>query len=141
MPAYTLGAMLALLLSLSLSGCAHKVKVTSEPPGAAVFFRGKKKGVTPVEFTTVWTPHVGNGARRFRLRVSLPGHRTVVTSIGSDVRIWRYLLHPFRGGVARCLFPPFEWREGACIGPRSTRHMVLVPNHGPSGTWNVEDVQ
>ncbi|MCP4809662.1 MAG: PEGA domain-containing protein [Proteobacteria bacterium] len=130
-----------LVLASLILGCAHKVSVTSDPPGAAVFFRGQKRGVTPVEFTTVWTPHVGNGARRYRLRVQLPGHRPVVTSIGPDMRVWRYAVQPLRGGIAGCLLPPFDWAGGACIHPRSSRHMVMVVDHGPAGTWTPDDAQ
>jgi hypothetical protein len=133
--------MLQLLLALSLGGCVHKVRVESEPPGATVFFKGKRVGVTPTEFTTVWTPHVSNQARRYRLRVVLPDHRPVVTTIGPEVRLWRYLLHPLRAGIGPCFVPPFEWAGGQCLKPRSSRGFVLVRDHGPAGTWTPEDAQ
>lgn len=37
-----------MLLLLLLAGCAHRVELTSSPPGAMVTWRGRRVGPTPV---------------------------------------------------------------------------------------------
>lgn len=45
---------LGLLLSLAMS-CTHsRLSIQSDPPGAEVFFDGKPKGTTPVDFDFKW---------------------------------------------------------------------------------------
>ncbi len=132
-----------MLLALLLNACLmHKVRVESDPPGALVVYAGKRKGVTPVEFMTVASPHIRSGRPRHRLKVSLPGHRGVVTDLGSHLTLREHLFHPFRGRPLRCLVPPWDdLRGGACLSPRTRLTLVLVKKHGPSGTWNSEDVE
>lgn len=130
-PRRRLPALLALLLaSLWLQGCiVHRVRVESEPPGAVVRLDGRVKGVTPLEFNTVWVPALTRTfPKAYKLRVTLPGYRPVTTSLRADVRLWRYLIHPFRV------------REMLGLRPRSIRRVVLVARHGPAGTWGPEDV-
>ncbi|MCB9763966.1 MAG: PEGA domain-containing protein [Alphaproteobacteria bacterium] len=124
--------LLALVLA---SGCVvHRVRVESEPPGAVVKLDGKVKGVTPLEFNTVWTPPF---SKKYEVRVTLPGYRPVASvkpswwqasPLRRDVRLWRYALHLLR------------WRMIVGVAPRTTLNYVLVPEHGPSGTWTPEDV-
>ncbi|MFT5585661.1 MAG: hypothetical protein ACI9VR_003254 [Cognaticolwellia sp.] len=142
-----------LLLSASFLGCfPHKVRIESEPPGAQVQINRRKMGTTPVEFTVLTLPHLrtdsGCDAQRikrrrcrFHVQVSLPGYRTLHTTIGQDARAWRHLLHPLRGGAWECLIPPFQWRGGKCVAPHSRREVVLVADHGPTGTWTPEDAK
>ncbi|MCC7070932.1 MAG: PEGA domain-containing protein [Deltaproteobacteria bacterium] len=46
-------ALTALALLVCAAGCAHSIRVESEPPGATVFVGGKRVGTTPVELTEV----------------------------------------------------------------------------------------
>lgn len=135
--------MSSLLLALLLNGClVHKVRVESEPPGAVVVYAGKRKGVTPVEFVAVSSPHIRSGRPRHRLKVSLPGHRQVVTDLGPRITLREHVFHPFRGRPLRCLVPPWnDIRGGGCLSPRTRLTLVLVKKHGPAGTWNPEDVE
>lgn len=124
---------LLLLLLLSQACVVHRVRVESEPPGAVVRLDGKVRGVTPVEFNTVWTPPF---VKDYVLGLSLPGYRPVRTEGGwnhpsplrREVRFWRYLLHPL------------SWMKIIGRAPRSKYTFVLVPEHGPAGTWTPEDV-
>ena len=134
--------MLSLLLMMGLSGCLHKVRVESDPPGAAVVYAGKRKGVTPVEFMAVSVPVVRKDLKRHRLRVTLPGHRTVTADLSPHLRLRKHLRHPFRGRPLLCLLPPYnDLRGGVCLAPRTAMTVVLVKEHGPSGTWAPEDVE
>lgn len=63
----------ALLLALGLSaGCAHRVMVSSDPPGAEVMLGRRSYGVTPVEVKISWLP-----GRSREIKVRAPGRRTV----------------------------------------------------------------
>lgn len=140
-----------LLLGVFLGCFPHKVRVETEPPGAQVQVNRRTVGTTPLEFTVVTWPHLRADTGcdpkkrvrrrcRFHLRVSLPGYRTVETTIGQDARWWRHVLHPLRGGAWDCLIPPFQWKEGRCVSPHTQRSLVLTKDHGPSGTWAPEEV-
>lgn len=134
--------MTSLLLALLLNGCVvHKVRVESTPPGATVVYAGKRKGVTPVEFMTVSSPHVRSGRRRHRLKVSLPGYRPMVTDLGPHTGLWHHLFRPFAGRPLACLVPPYgDIKDGRCLSPRTSLTFVLIEEHGPAGTWGPEDV-
>lgn len=126
---------LAVALGGLAPGClVHRVRVESEPPGAVVRVNGKVRGSTPLEFRVVWTPPL---VRSYPMQLTLPGYRPVVADaegwlrpspLRRDVRLWRYLLHPFRV------------RQWLGLEARSSFHYVLVPEHGPSGTWNAEEL-
>ena len=48
----------AALLSLGLGGCIRsRVTITSDPPKAEVFFRGRPRGVTPITIPFIWYWH------------------------------------------------------------------------------------
>lgn len=124
-----------LVLLLLAQGCVvHRVRVESDPPGAVVRLDGKVRGVTPIEFNTVWTPPL---FKSYNLGLTLPGYRQVQASgtwsapspLRREVRLWRYLLHPLR------------WKQILGREPRSKITVVLVPEHGPAGTWTPEDVR
>ena len=112
------------MLSLTLAGCAHRVRVESVPPGATVWLDEQIVGVTPMERTLVWNP-----LRRFRAvtaTVALDGYRSVPIDLSNRVtmrRIWRDI---FGRSLRR-------------TEPRFTHTVRLVDEHGPSGTWTRED--
>jgi PEGA domain len=113
-----------LILSLSLAGCAHRVRVESVPAGATVWINEKMVGVTPMERTLVWNP-----LRRLRdvtATVSLDGYRSVPIDLSNRVtmrRIWRDLIG----------------RKLRRTEPRFTHTVRLIDEHGPTGTWTRED--
>lgn len=123
-----------LLLLMTQACVVHRVRVESQPPGAVVRLDGKVRGVTPLEFNTVWTPPL---TKRYTVGLTLPGYRPVQAEgtwlqpspLRREVRLWRYLLHPLRV------------RQWLGVEPRSTYSYVLVPEHGPSGTWTLEDLR
>ena len=80
-------------------------------------------------FRSLWVPAVTRSfPKAYRLRVTLPGHRPVTTSLRDDARLWRYALHPLR----------FRMLLG--LEPRSVRRFVLVAVHDAAGPWGPEDV-
>jgi len=117
-----------LLLALALAsavGCAHRVQVSSQPPGAEVRFRGKAVGTTPCEFTTLWVP-----LRRMNVQLRLPGQRTTTFHLNDDTGPFRLL-----GDVLR----PWRWARLVGAQVRTRHEVVLVRRHGRSGTWSPED--
>lgn len=112
------------LVGLLGAGCMHRVRVESSPPGAVVRLNGERIGVTPMEFKTRWNP-----AGRYRLLVKLPGYRPVKVRFRDDVRLWRYPLRLF-----------FKPRRVVQRTPHSHFRVVMVPDHGPAGTWTPADM-
>ncbi|MCK6525057.1 PEGA domain-containing protein [Myxococcota bacterium] len=125
-----------MLAALGLAqGCiVHKVRVESEPAGARVELDGRFKGTTPTEFRVIYTPPL---TRRYDVAVMLPGYRTVESTgdgllhpspLRQEVRLWRYVLHPF------------ALKKIVGLEPRSTYRYALVEDHGPAGTWTSEEL-
>ena len=63
---------LALSMALSASGCARRVLVVSDPPGASVRRNREPLGATPLELRVWWVPFW-----RQEVRVSMAGYRSV----------------------------------------------------------------
>lgn len=115
-----------LLASLSFAaGCAHRVRVSSQPQGAEVRYRGDVVGTTPCEFSALWLPF-----RRMNVQLRLPGRRTTSFRLNKDTGPLRLL--------GEVLTP---WRWGRWVGrDLRTRHqVVLVRRHGRAGTWSPAD--
>lgn len=112
-------------LAFALSGCAHRVRIASDPPGAEVRYRGKVVGNTPVEFTRVWWPF-----SRMPVELRLPGQRRTRLLLGRDYGFFRFV-----GEVLR----PWRWPRFAGAQIRTRHHVVMVRRHGAAGTWDVED--
>ena len=119
-------ALAALAAALSGGGCKHRVLVESDPPGATVRLDKAREGITPVEFRVGWVPLF---FKRYDKKVKLPGYRTVETSIRDDVRlgapIWRATWHP---------------GEALDRDPLHHYEFILIPDHGPAGTWTPDEV-
>jgi hypothetical protein len=115
---------LALGLAVA-TGCAHRVRVSSQPPGAEVRYRGKVVGATPCEFTTLWVPF-----RKMNVQLRLPGRRTTTMHLNRDTGPFRLL--------GEVLTP---WRWGRFVGRqvRADHQLVMVRKHGRAGTWTPED--
>lgn len=117
-----------MLLALGLAlqpGCAHRVRVSSQPPGAEVRFRGRLVGTTPCEFTTLWAP-----LRRMNVQLRLPGQRTTTLHLNDDTGPLRLI-----GDILR----PWRWARLVGRQVRTEHDVVLVRRHGRAGTWTPED--
>lgn len=106
-----------------LLACMHHVRLTSEPAGAFVYVDGERVGSTPMmlEVAPAQNPDV---------RVWLPGYRSLTFEAGKRVSFWSFV------GEAVTL------RWGKLRGERryGSWNVLLVPEHGPVGTWSPEDV-
>ncbi len=118
-------ALLALLaLAVWGTGCAYRATLHTNPVGAAVYLDNEPAGIAPVPITI----RAFSGPRD--VRVELPGYRPLELELRGERRLvarLRYALtHP---GVVLGTSPP------------PIRTLVLIPEHGPAGTWTPEDVE
>jgi len=126
----------ALALTLAVSGCAYKVHVESDPPGATLVLPPSAKVTLPRRIgadrsvalpATVrlrWFPF-----QRHVALVSAPGYRPLEVSLG---RHW-----------ARAVDwsdPVFWPRQSARIRADVVVSVRLVPEHGQAGTWTADSV-
>jgi hypothetical protein len=116
--------LLALLL-LASSGCAHRVAITSDPMGAQVR-RGKRTlEPTPTE-VVVWSVPFS----RPEVELTMPGYRPMLVELRKDKkparRAWEFLT--------------FRYRRALALVPNSRHQVIMVPAHGPAGTWTSDDV-
>ena len=116
----------ALLLLALTAGCKHRVLIESDPPGASVRLDKSRKGITPVEFKVGWVPIF---FKRYNVRVKLPDYRTVETSIRDDMRFW--------APTWRAVWHPGEALDRV---PLHAYEFIMIPDHGPAGTWSPEEV-
>ena len=114
----------ALAAAAFLAGCAHRVALDSDPPGATVHRGEAVIGVTPTEVRLRWWP-----GRRLPVEVASPGYRSAAIRLDEDVGILRV------AGEVLTL----RWRRLLGLRPRAVHRLVLVPEHGPAGTWTPED--
>ena len=117
------GLTLAFLLWCG-SGCAYKMKLASSPAGAEVTLPSGETVVTPTVVKLRWAPF---GKQMVIARAA--GFRPLEVDLRrEEIRASHY----FRDA----LFRPKTWL-GA---PRGEVSLILVPEHGPVGTWTPEDV-
>ena len=115
-----------LIFLFALSGCAHRVMLDSDPPGATIKMDGEMVGVTPTELQVRWVPFRSN-----ELQLKLPRRRSVTLDLHKDV------------GLMRLCWEVLSFRWGKLLGrvPRTHHRAHFVQNHGPAGTWTPEDVK
>lgn len=118
-------ALLALLAVLA-AGCAHRVRVESDPQGASVKAGKRMRGPTPQELTFLWLPF-----RALPVRVSAPGYRAVELHAHEYAGLWTFTKELFG----------LRFRRLAGLEPRATIQVVLVREHGPVGTWTEEEIE
>ncbi len=116
----------ALLFSIAVAvGCAHRVAVSSDPLGAQVRQGEDTIGSTPTELL-VWSIPFS----RPELRLTMPGYRPTVVDLRKDkkplLRLWELLT--------------FRYKRAFAIVPNSAHQVLMVPVHGPAGTWSPEDI-
>lgn len=112
------------LLWLACAGCPYKVTLTSDPTPAEVLLPDGRTVVTPAEVKLRWVPFGHQ-----RITASAPRHRALEVDLRkTEIRFWRFV----GGTIAR----------PATLGgrPRGEVELVLVPEHGPAGSWSPEDV-
>ncbi len=109
-----------------LTGCRHQVEINSTPYGADVYWNGNNIGKTPFEHTFWWYP-----TRKLSVTVQYFGYRSSVLDVHRSISplvIADDIIH-------------FRWLKLVGTNSRTTFHAVMVPEHGPAGTWTPEDAQ
>ncbi len=101
------------LALLVLLGCTYTLRVVSEPSPALVQLQDGRRISTPGEVKLRWRP-----LRRTTATVTAAGYRPL------EVALHRLRL---RSGRA------FSGQRGEVL-------VVLVPEHGPVGTWSADEV-
>jgi len=109
-----------------LSGCAHRVLIESDPPGASVRIGQKMVGVTPTEVKVTWLPF-----KEIPVSVNLPGRRTIILDLQQDLN------------MATVGWQAATFQFGKISGnvSRGVHRAQFVRHHGPAGTWAPEEVR
>ncbi len=114
------------MIGLLLAGCAWRVLVESGPVPAEIVLPNEERVVTPAEVKLRWVPF-----GRQHVTLSARGYRPIEVDLRKDeIRFFRYVGTTVRG--AR--------RYGEKEGSRGEIRYMLVPDHGPVGTWTAEDI-
>ncbi len=116
---------LAALVLASVVGCAHRVAISSDPLGAQVRKGKRTVGATPTE-VVIWSIPFS----RPKLRLTMPGYRPMVVELRRDKR-------PVRRFWELVTFRP---RRALALVPNGIHQVIMVPVHGPAGTWTADDV-
>lgn len=120
-------ALMSLLLSLSLGlGCAHRVEIHSEPPGATIKVARRVIGPAPQQVRFLWWP-----GRAMRVKVEARDYRPLVIEVGDTVSAGRFVLDFFT----------FRYKQIVGLKPRATINVLLVREHPPAGGWTPADVK
>lgn len=106
------------MIALALAACAYTVTITSSPMPAQVLLPDGRTVVTPAQ---VELPPL----RAWPVVVSAPGHRPVTADVRRAIGPGRVL--------ATAPWHRSGWKAGT---PRGEIRVVLVSEHGPSGTWS-----
>lgn len=108
------------------SSCRHTVEIESAPYGADVYWKDQNIGQTPMEYSFWWYP-----TRRIPLTVQYFGYRTSVLDVHRSISpliIADDIIH-------------FRLMRLIGLNTRNTHNAILIPEHGPSGTWTPDDAQ
>ena len=118
--------LIRLFFCVFLGGCAHRVMLESDPPGATIKMDGEMVGVTPTELQVTWVPFRDN-----QVQLKMPQRRSVTLDLHKDLSLLR-----LTGEI-------FTFRWGRLMGkvPRAHHRAHFVRHHGPSGTWAPEDAK
>jgi hypothetical protein len=115
---------LAPWLLLACGGCHYKVVLTSDPPTAEVLLPDGRTVVTPAEVTFDWVPFGHQ-----RITATAPRHRPLEVDLRrTEIRFWRFV-----GGTLA--------HPATLTGrPRGEVELLLVPEHGPPGSWDPKEI-
>ena len=117
---------LTVLVFLAALGCAHTVRIESDPSGANIKQGRKVVGVTPADVKVKWVPF-----KPIPITLDAPGRRTMKLDLSQDVGLWMVT------------WEGLTLQTGKLSGrvPRATHRAQFVRHHGPMGTWAPEDVK
>ena len=99
---------------LMLWSCTYSVHIATRPTPALISLPDGTRIVSPADTRLKWSP-----LKRQTLTVSAQGHRPITVNI-RDLRL----------------------RSGRALsGQKGDLELILVPQHGSSGTWTEDDVK
>lgn len=105
-------------LVLLCSGCAYKVALKSTPSAVLVELPGGAVLPTPGTYVARWAPF-----NSVPIRATARGYRPLEVDLRrTEVRFGRFLIRGFRNQ------------------PRGEVQLIMVPEHGPVGTWIEQDL-
>ena len=108
------------VILLQTLACRHKIEIESAPYGADVYWKEESLGKTPMEYTFWWYP-----GRRIPITVQYFGYRTSILDVHRSISPLIIADDIIHVRVMRLLG----------LKPRNVHSAVLVPEHGPAGTW------
>ena len=114
------------VILLQTLACRHKIEIESAPYGADVHWKEESLGKTPMEYTFWWYP-----GRRIPITVQYFGYRTSVLDVHRSISPLIVADDIVHLRILRLLG----------LETRNVHSAVLVPEHGPSGTWTPKDAQ
>ena len=114
------------VILLQTLACRHKIEIESAPYGADVYWKEESLGKTPMEYTFWWYP-----GRRIPITIQYFGYRTNVLNVHRSISPLIIADDIIHIRIMRLLG----------LKTRNVHSAVLVPEHGPSGTWTPEDAQ
>ena len=117
---------IALASAWLLVGCQHQVAIRSVPAGAALYLNDEPIGATPHALTVKWKP-----SQELILRAEAQGYRPLKVNLQDDLSIRKWVEDVFR----------FRWRRLKGTTVRTEHELLFIREHGPSGTWSVEEAR
>lgn len=116
--------MKSLLFLWFVSGCAYRVTLISSPTPANVELPNGDRVSTPADVSLRWVPFGHQ-----RIVATATGYRPIEVDLRkTEVRSWRLL------------FGPITHPQVLNGAPRGEVQLLLVPEHGPVGSWTEEDI-
>jgi hypothetical protein len=114
----------AALLALLLPGCAYRVTLASRPSAVTVALPDGSRVTTPAEVRLRWVPFGHQ-----RVTATADGYRPLTVDLRRDEIRWsRFVI----GTIAH---------PSVLSGkPRGEVELVLIPEHGPVGSWTEDDI-
>ena len=102
-------------------GCSFSVHMTTAPEMAVIRLADGTELSAPTVHTFKCAPFTPQ-----RVEISAPGYRSATYNLRSGVvGFWHYLHRP-------------RWVDGD-ESARNTVRFILVPEHGPAGTWSEDE--
>lgn len=114
------------LFAATLSGCVYHLRVESYPNGATLTIGDAEAHVLPADLNLKWRPF-----RPYPVRIEANGYRPLAFELR------RRHLHEIDFATDVLVNP----NEAFGDAPRRVLEVRLVPDHGPSGTWNYDDIE
>jgi hypothetical protein len=102
------------MIALWLAACVYRVTLATEPAPVQIALPDGSVVATPAEVSLRWVPF-GHQV----VTASAPGYRPLTIDLRRTEVRWPH------------------WLRGAS---RRKVELLLVPDHGPAGTWRPEDV-